>query len=145
MSEPEDEGPPDQDQDFEDSGPEDEEELEDVGFDLLGQMAQIQEQLMSAQHTAESQLVTGTAGGGAVTVVVSGAMEFQKVTIDPSVVIAEEVDVLEDLILVALRDAMERAEELNRQALGGLGGLGGALGEALGGLDLGGLGGLLGG
>jgi DNA-binding YbaB/EbfC family protein len=123
MPEPEDESPEYEDDD--DDGDEDVDDG-DEGFDLLGQMAQIQQQLMNAQQAAESQVVSGSAGGGAVTVVVSGAMEFQKVTIDPAVVATGEIDVLEDLILAALRDAVERANELNRQALGGLG-LGGGL------------------
>jgi DNA-binding YbaB/EbfC family protein len=89
-------------------------------------MQQMQQQLMDAQQTAASQVVEGRAGGGVVTVTVTGGLEFRDVTIDPSVVDPEDVEMLQDLVLAAVRDAVTRANELNRQALGGLG-LGGGL------------------
>jgi DNA-binding YbaB/EbfC family protein len=104
-------------------------ELPDMGG-LLSQMQQMQEQLMSAQQAAAEQLVEGQAGGGAVRISVTGGMEFRQVTIDPAAVDPSDVAMLEDLVLAALHDAVGRANDLNRQALGGLG---------LGGLDLGGL------
>jgi DNA-binding YbaB/EbfC family protein len=107
--------------------------------DLLSQMQEVQRQLMDAQQTAADTIVEGSAGGGAVTVKISGGLEFLEVHIDPSVVDSEEVDMLEDLVLAAIRDGLSRANDVNRQALGPLG----ALGD-LGGLG-GGLGGLLGG
>jgi DNA-binding YbaB/EbfC family protein len=61
-----------------------------------------------------------------VTVTVTGGLEFREVTIDPSVVDPEDVEMLQDLVLAAVRDAVTRANDLNRQALGGLG-LGGGL------------------
>jgi DNA-binding YbaB/EbfC family protein len=93
---------------------------------LLSQMQQMQQQLMDAQQTAAAQLVEGRAGGGVVKVTVTGGMEFRDVTIDPSVVDPDDVEMLQDLVLAALRDAVTRANELNREALGGLG-LGGGL------------------
>ena len=93
---------------------------------LLSQMQQMQQQLMDAQQTAASQVVEGRAGGGVVTVTVTGGLEFRDVTIDPSVVDPEDVEMLQDLVLAAVRDAVTRANDLNRQALGGLG-LGGGL------------------
>jgi DNA-binding YbaB/EbfC family protein len=98
---------------------------------LLSQMQQMQQQLMDAQQSAASKIVEGSAGGGLVTVKVSGGLEFQDVTIDPSVVDPEDVEMLQDLVLAATRDAVSRANELNRQALGGLG-LGGGLEGLLG-------------
>jgi nucleoid-associated protein EbfC len=98
---------------------------------LLSQMQQMQQQLMDAQQSAASKVVQGSAGGGLVTVKVSGGLEFQDVTIDPSVVDPEDVEMLQDLVLAAIRDAVSRANELNRQALGGLG-LGGGLEGLLG-------------
>jgi len=103
----------------------------DVGG-LLSQMQQMQRQLMDAQQAAASEVVEGSAGGGAITVRVSGGLEFQDITIDPSVVDPEDVDMLQDLVLAAVRDAVERANALNRHALGGLG-LGGGLDGLLGG------------
>ncbi len=93
---------------------------------LLSQMQQVQQQLMDAQQSAASEVVEGRSGGGVVTVKVTGGGEFQQVTIDPSVVDPDDVDMLQDLVLAAIRDAVNQANELNRQALGGLG-LGGGL------------------
>ena len=93
---------------------------------LLSQMQQMQQQLMDAHQTAAARVVEGRAGGGVVTVTVTGGLEFRDVTIDPSVVDPKDVEMLQDLVLAAVRDAVTRANELNRQALGGLG-LGGGL------------------
>jgi DNA-binding YbaB/EbfC family protein len=81
---------------------------------------------MDAQQTAAAQVVEGRAGGGVVTVTVTGGLEFRDVTIDPSVVDPDDVQMLQDLVLAAIRDAVTCANELNREALGGLG-LGGGL------------------
>ena len=99
--------------------------------DLLKQAQKMQEQLMQAQATAAEQVVEGHAGGGAVTVTVTGALEFTAVKIDPSAVDPDDVEMLEDLVLAAIHDAVHKAQELSQQAMGGLdlGGLGGLLGS----------------
>jgi nucleoid-associated protein EbfC len=107
------------------------EEGPDLGG-LLSQMQQMQQQLMEAQQIAASEVVEGRAGGGAVVVRVTGGMEFQDVVIDPSAVDPNDVEMLQDLVLLAVQDAVARANELNRKALGGLG-LGGGLEGLLGG------------
>ena len=94
--------------------------------DLLSQVQQMQQQLMDAQQSAGARVVEGSAGGGVVTVRLTGGLEVLDVTIDPSVVDPADVEMLQDLVLAAMRDAVERANELNRQAFGGLG-LGGGL------------------
>jgi len=99
---------------------------------LLAQMQEMQQRLMDVQQTASAQVVEGSAGGGMVTVQVTGGMEIVNVTIDPSVVDPSDVDMLQDLVLAAMRDAVARANDLNRQALGGLG-LGGGLEGLIGG------------
>jgi nucleoid-associated protein EbfC len=99
---------------------------------LLSQMQHMQQQLMDAKDSASAQVVEGRAGGGAVTVRVTGGMEFQDLTIDPELVDPEHLDELQDVVLAALRDAVDKVNELNRQALGGLG-LGGGLEGLLGG------------
>jgi len=95
---------------------------------LLEQAQLMQSQLLDAKASAAGQIVEGHAGGGVVRVRVSGDMEFQGVTIDPSVVDPSDIEMLQDLVLAALRDAVARVNELNQQAMGGLGGLGGLLG-----------------
>lgn len=111
------------------------------GFDpqaLLAQALEMQQRLMDAQAEAAAEVVQGSAGGGKVVVTMTGAGEVVSVRIDPSVVVAEEVDLLEDLIVAAIRDAATKASDRAQQGLGGLGDL---LGE--GGLE-GALGGLFG-
>ncbi|NNK91320.1 MAG: YbaB/EbfC family nucleoid-associated protein [Acidimicrobiia bacterium] len=98
--------------------------------DLGGLMEQAQQMMANAQEAAE-QIVEGSAGGGVVKIQVDGALHFHSVHIDPSVVDPDDVDMLADLVLAALRDA-----EAQLQA---------GQSDAMGGLDLGDLGGLLGG
>ena|SRR5438876_11773339 len=98
--------------------------------DLLKQAQKMQEQLLEAQAAASEQVVEGQSGGGAVRVSVTGGMEFQSVVIDPAAVDPDDVEMLQDLVLAAVRDATAKASELSQQAMGGLdlGGLGGLLG-----------------
>ncbi len=97
---------------------------------LFAQASKMQEQLMAAQQEAAEALVEGVAGGGVVKIRVTGTMEFQSVTIDPSAVDPDDVEMLQDLVLAALHDAVAQVGELQQGSMG-LGGL------DLGGLDLG--------
>lgn len=93
------------------------------GFDLsklLEQAQAMQQQVMEAQAVAAEQEVEGHAGGGVVKVVVTGAMEFRGLHIDPSVVDPNDVEMLEDLVLAAIHDAVHQANAINQQAFGGL-------------------------
>ena len=95
---------------------------------LLEQAQTMQQQLMYAQAAAAEQVVEGHAGGGVVKVTVTGGMEFTSVTIDPSAVDPDDVEMLEDLVLAAIHDAVHQVQALQQQSLGGLGGaLGGLL------------------
>ena len=102
---------------------------------LLQQAQKMQQQLMEAQAQAAEQVVEGVAGGGVVKVTVTGGMEFRSVSIDPAAVDPDDVEMLEDLVLAAIHDAMSKVQDLSQQAMGGLdlGGLGGGLGGLLGG------------
>ena len=101
---------------------------------LLKQAQKMQQQLMEAQAQAAEQVVEGVAGGGVVKVTVTGGMEFRSVSIDPAAVDPDDVEMLEDLVLAAIHDAMSKVQDLSQQAMGGLdlGGLGGGLGGLLG-------------
>ena len=107
------------------------------GLDLGGLLASAQEMMAGAQAAAE-EVVEGSAGGGLVTVRVDGQFVFHGISISPEAVDPDDVSLLEDLVLAALRDAAAKLHEGQQGALGGL---------DLGGLDLGGLdlGGLFGG
>jgi len=98
-------------------------------MDLNALMAQAQEMLAGAQEAAE-EVVAGTSGGGMVKVEVDGGFNFHSVSIDPSVIDPNEVEMLNDLVLAALRDAATQLQEAQSEAMGGmdLGGLGGMLG-----------------
>ena len=118
--------------------------MPDMGS-LLGMAMEMQQQMLAAQQAATEAVVEGHAGGGVVRVTVNGAFEFQSVTIDPEAVDPDDVEMLQDLVLAAIHDAVARVHELTAAAnplagfdLGGLGGM------DLGGLDLGGIGGMLG-
>ena len=112
--------------------------------DLLKQAQKMQAELMEAQAAAAQEVVEGQAGGGAVKVRVTGGMDFQSVQIDPAAVDPDDVEMLQDLVLAAIHDAVAKANQVSREAMGSLdlGGLGGGLG-GLGPGAGGGLGGLL--
>jgi nucleoid-associated protein EbfC len=103
------------------------------GFDLGGlleQAAGLQQQMLQAQERVNAEEVEGVAGGGVVKVRVNGGMEFLSVTIAPDVVDPADVEMLQDLVLAALHDAVGRVQELQAGSVGGI---------DLGGMDLGGL------
>src|SRR3954453_13861154 len=97
---------------------------------LLEQAQAMQQQLVEAQAAAAEQEIEVEAGGGVVKIRVTGGLEFRSITIDPKIVDPNDVEMLEDVILAALHDAVEQAQELTQQAGQ----------QAMGGLDLGGLG-----
>jgi nucleoid-associated protein EbfC len=95
---------------------------------LMKQAQKMQQQLLSAQQELAEAEVTGTAGGGLVTAVVSGSGEVKSIKIDPKAVDPDDVESLEDLVVAAVRDAARAAQELSADKMGplagGLGGLG---------------------
>ena len=95
--------------------------------DLFAQAQQMQQQLLEARAAVEEQEVEGQSGGGAVRVRCTGGLEFEEVIIDPAAVDPDDVSMLEDLVLAAVRDAVAKANALNAEAMSGLGGLGGLL------------------
>lgn len=107
------------------------------GFDLGGLLEQaqaMQQQMAAAQEAQAQQVITGSAGGGKVTVSITGAGAFESISISPDVVDPDDVEMLEDLVLAALRDGSSQVAELQQSSM-----------ESVGMPDLGGLGGLLGG
>ncbi|MBW3614044.1 MAG: YbaB/EbfC family nucleoid-associated protein [Actinobacteria bacterium] len=101
-----------------------------MGFDLgdlLAQAQDLQQQLLDAQAAVADRVVEGQAGGGAVKVRVSGDLTFDSVVIDPAVVDPDDVEMLQDLVLAAVRDAMAKVNQLQSEALGGFGGAMGGL------------------
>lgn len=105
-----------------------------MAMDMQNQM---QEQMAAAQDEANHTVVEGQSGGGVVRIEVTGGLVFQKVSIDPDAVDPDDVEMLQDLVLAALHDAVARVNEL-AEAMNPLSGM------DLGGFDLGGLGAMLG-
>ncbi|MGI8546450.1 MAG: YbaB/EbfC family nucleoid-associated protein [Gemmatimonadaceae bacterium] len=79
---------------------------------LMQQAQQMQSRLQQIQDDLEKQSVSATAGGGMVTVAADGKGQVTEIKIDPSVVNAADVEMLEDLVLIAVRDAQKKAAEL---------------------------------
>lgn len=94
---------------------------------LMQQAQKAAQQMQSAQQELAETIVEGSAGGGMVTVTMSGARDVQSIKISPEAVDPEDVEMLEDLIVAAMQDASAKAEEISADKLGniGLGGLGG--------------------
>ena len=95
---------------------------------MLKQIEQMQADMMKAQEALGNETVEGSAGGGAVVVVMNGHQEVQSITIDPEFVDPEDVETLQDAIVAALNDAQTKAQALVQERMGsvtgGLGGLG---------------------
>ncbi|GAX88706.1 YbaB/EbfC family nucleoid-associated protein [Effusibacillus lacus] len=85
---------------------------------LMKQAKKMQEELMKAQEALGDKTVEGSAGGGAVTVVVTGHKVLKSITIKPEVVDPEDVEMLQDLILAAVNDGMKKADDLGQNELG---------------------------
>jgi DNA-binding YbaB/EbfC family protein len=79
---------------------------------------QMQNRIAKIQQELAETIIEGTAGGGVVTVQVSGAKEFLGIKIDPSAVDPDDVELLEDIITVAVKDAMTRAQATSEEKLG---------------------------
>ena len=84
---------------------------------MMKQAQQMQERL---QKQMADLRVEATAGGGMVTVVVSGTKQVQSITIDPDVVAKDDVEMLQDLIVAALNDAYRKVDEQLGQSMSGL-------------------------
>jgi DNA-binding YbaB/EbfC family protein len=97
---------------------------------MLKQVQKMQQDMIAAQDSLKDEVVDASAGGGMVTVEVTGDLHVKSVTIDPQAVDPEDVELLQDMVLAAVNEALRAAQELASAKLGGIAG------------DLGGLGGL---
>jgi DNA-binding YbaB/EbfC family protein len=87
---------------------------------MLRQAQELQAKLLKAQDELENATVEASSGGGAVTVVVTGQQVIRSIKISPEVVDPEDVELLEDMILAALNEAMEKSRDLAAKRLGSL-------------------------
>ena len=98
---------------------------------MLKQVQKMQADMMKAQEALANETIQASAGGGMVTVTITGDLVVKEIVIDPDAVDPEDVDMLQDTVLAAVNEAIRQAQELAATKMGGL----------TGGLDLGGLGG----
>ncbi len=105
---------------------------------MLKQVQKMQQDMMAAQESLKDEVVEASAGGGMVTVTVTGDLHVKSITIDPQAVDPDDVELLQDMVLAAVNEGLRSAQELAEAKLGGIaGGLGGPGG--LGGLGIPGL------
>ena len=92
---------------------------------MMAQVQQMQEQMRVAQEELAKETVSASAGGGAVKATMTGGMELVSIEIDPEVLDAEAVEMLQDMVLAAVNEAINSSQELANKKLGGVtGGLG---------------------
>ncbi len=93
--------------------------------DLMRQVQQMQSQMESIQEEANQEVIEVTAGGGMVTLAINGALEVQQIKIAPEVVDPEDVDMLQDLVLAAVNEGIQKAQAMVAERMSALtGGLG---------------------
>ncbi|HWI08934.1 MAG TPA: YbaB/EbfC family nucleoid-associated protein [Solirubrobacteraceae bacterium] len=97
---------------------------------MLKQVQKMQADMMKAQEDLANATVEASAGGGMVTVKISGDLVVKEVVIDPAAVDPEDLELLQDMVLAAVNEAVRQAQELAASKMGGV----------TGGMDLGGLG-----
>ena len=99
---------------------------------MMQQVQKVQHDMELAQEELKNEVVEASAGGGMVNVKMSGDLRLQEVRIDPAAVDPEDLEMLSEMVLAAVNEALRMAQELAERKMGG----------ATAGLDLGGLGGL---
>src|SRR3954451_6157275 len=99
---------------------------------MLKQVQKMQADMMKAQEALANETIEASAGGGMVTVTITGDLQVKDIKIDPDAIDPEDAELLQDMVLAAVNEAIRQAQELAATRMGGL----------TGGTDLGALGGL---
>jgi nucleoid-associated protein EbfC len=97
---------------------------------MLKQVQKMQADMAKAQEELKTETVTASAGGGMVTVTVTGDMVVKSIAIEPEAIDPEDPELLQDMVTAAVNEGLRSAQELAAKRMGGL----------TGGMDLGGLG-----
>jgi DNA-binding YbaB/EbfC family protein len=93
---------------------------------MMKQLQKVQQDMLAAQESLKDEVVEASAGGGMVKVEVTGDLNVKSITISKQAVDPDDVELLEDMVLAAINEALRSAQELAASKLGGLaGGLGG--------------------
>ena len=94
---------------------------------LMQQAKKMQEQMLKAQEELDNAEVVDKAGGEMVTIVMNGKKEIKSIKLDKTAVDPDDIEMLEDLIIAAINDATNKAEELSKEKMGPMGNLGGLM------------------
>lgn len=91
-------------------------------FNSMGNLKQLEEKMAKVQEELESKTVEASSGGGMVTVIANGKQEIISIKIDPQIVSSNDLEMLEDLIMAAVNEAIKRSQELMAQEMAKLAG-----------------------
>ena len=104
--------------------------------DMLAQVQKMQADMAAAQTALENETLTVSAGGGAITITITGHQRVRAITIDKEVLVADEVEFLQDMLVAGVNAAIEQSQALAAQRMegitGGVGGMDGLLGGLMG-------------
>ena len=90
--------------------------------DMMAKLAQMQQQLMKAQEDLAEKRVEGTAGGGAIHIVITGGLKVESLKIDKDVLDPDDPEMLEDMLTAALNEVLGKVQSLQMTQLAGLAG-----------------------
>ena len=90
--------------------------------DMMARIQQMQAQMAKAQGDLEAKRIQASSGGGAVTVVATGGLRLESLTINPEVIDPDDAEMLQDLIIAAVNEALEQVSGLQMQQLSGFAG-----------------------
>lgn len=99
---------------------------------MLAQVQKMQADMAAAQEALKSEVIETTAGGGAVKISITGDLVVKSVAVDPEAIDAEDPELLNDLLVVAINQALTQAQESAAAKMGAAGGELGAMGKSLG-------------
>lgn len=105
--------------------------------DMLAQMQKMQQDMATAQAALENETMTITAGGGAITITITGHQRVKDITIDKELLNPEEADFLQDMLIAGINAAIEQSQAMAAQRMEGITGGMGGMDSLLGGLGLG--------
>ncbi|MBM4423603.1 MAG: YbaB/EbfC family nucleoid-associated protein [Chloroflexi bacterium] len=95
------------------------------GGNMMAKLAKVQEEMQKTQEALQHERLTVTAGGGAVTVVISGAQRVQSIAVTPELLQSGDVEMVGDILVAAVNDAIEKSQTLAAERLNAVtGGLG---------------------
>src|ERR671911_1665617 len=94
---------------------------------LMKQVQQMQAEMAKAQEELKDETVEASAGGGMVTVTMTGDMNLREISISPEAIDPDDPELLQDMVTAAVNEALRSAQELAASRMGGIAGLGGGM------------------